>query len=551
MEGLKPFRDAVLACADRSGVAILFEDSAVSYPEYWQACRERAAFLLANRRAGPLHVGVLLDNIPEFPMWLGATALAGGVLVGINPTRRGAELARDVRHTDCQLIVTEGRHLPLLDGIDTGVDPSRILDVETDAYRRAVAAHSGASIPDVEVRGEDTLLLLFTSGTSGAPKAVICSQGKLNLIGQSLIGIAGLDSETVSYQAMPMFHSNGLFTGFAPTLIAGGTMALRRKFSASGFVRDVRKFKATYFNYVGKPLTYILATPPRADDADNSLKFVFGNEAADLDISRFAKRFGVEVQDGYGSTETGASISRTEGMPAGALGMAAEGTVVLDSETGIECPRAEFDAEGRLLNAEHAIGEIVNAAGRALFEGYYRNDEADAARMKDGMFWTGDLAYRDKGGYFYFAGRDFEWLRVDGENFAAAPLERILARFGGVELAAVYAVPDAEVGDQVMAALQMSDPDSFDPAEFARFLGSQSDLGTKWTPRYVRLTKALPITQTSKVVKRALRSERWECDEPVYYRSTAEPDSLRPMSSDDIAAIQSQFEQRGRAVLLD
>ncbi len=126
MAGLKPFRDAVIECANHSGAAILFEDSVVSYPDYLQACADRAAFLLANRNDGPLHVGVLLDNIPEFPMWLGATALAGGVVVGINPTWRGAELARDIRHTDCQLIVSESRHLPLLGGLDTGVEGSRI-----------------------------------------------------------------------------------------------------------------------------------------------------------------------------------------------------------------------------------------------------------------------------------------------------------------------------------------------------------------------------------------------------------------------------------------
>ena len=551
MEGLTPFREAILACANRSGTAILFEDNEITYPAYWQACADRAALLLARRRDGPLHVGVLLDNMPEFPMWLGAAALAGGVVVGINPTRRGAELARDIEHTDCQLVVTEGRYLPLLQGLDIGVDGSRIFDVETAVYAAALAEHAGSPIPDLEVRGEDTLLLLFTSGTSGAPKAVICSQGKLQLIGQSLIGIAGLDATTVSYQAMPMFHSNGLFTGFAPTVIAGGTIALRRKFSASGFIEDVRKFKATYFNYVGKPLTYILATQARPDDADNTLKFVFGNEAADLDIARFAERFDVEVKDGYGSTETGASITRTDDMPAGALGVAAEGTVVLDAETGSECPRAEFDGDGRLLNAEQAIGEIVNTAGRALFEGYYRNEEADAARMKGGMFWTGDLAYRDKEGYFYFAGRDFEWLRVDGENFAAAPVERILSRFDGVELATVYAVPDWEVGDQVMAALQLSDTAEFDAAAFSRFLGEQSDLGTKWRPRYLRLSEALPITQTSKVMKRALRAQRWECDETVYYRPPSEPDSYRLITADDIDSIRRSFEQRRRAALLD
>jgi fatty-acyl-CoA synthase len=375
---------------------------------------------------------------------------------------------------------------------------------------------------------------------------VICTHRKLGLVSQTIAGTAGLVADTVSYQVMPLFHSNGLFTGFGPTLLVGGAAALRRRFSASGFIEDVRRFEATYFNYVGKPLSYILTTPERDDDADNSLQFVFGNEAADLDIERFSKRFGVPVVDGYGSTETGASIGRTDDMPAGALGRGGEGIAVLDPETGAECPVAQFDDDGRLTNAEDAIGEIVNTAGAAMFEGYYNNAEANAARMRGGMYWTGDLAYRDKEGFFYFAGRDFEWLRVDGENFAAAPVERILARYPGVVLTAVYAVPDPVVGDQVMAALEVGDPDAFDPTAFAGFLEVQADLGTKWAPRFVRLSKALPVTQTSKVQKRQLRAERWECDEPVWW-TPGKGEPYRRLTPDEVAEIRAQFEARNRA----
>ena len=236
-------------------------------------------------------------------------------------------------------------------------------------------------------------------------------------------------------------------------------------------------------------------------------------------------------------------------MPPGALGRAAEGTLILDAETGEECPRAEFDADRRLLNAEEATGEIVNTTGPALFEGYYNNDEANAARMKGGMYWTGDLGYRDQEGFFYFAGRDFEWLRVDGENFSAAPVERILSRFPGVILAAVYAVPDVEVGDQVMAALEVAEPDRFDAEAFAAFLELQRDLGTKWAPRYVRLSKALPVTQTSKVQKRLLRPERWECAEPVFW-IPKRGEAYRILTQDDVAAIQQAFEARGRSSAL-
>ena len=142
---------------------------------------------------------------------------------------------------------------------------------------------------------------------------------------------------------MPLFHSNALMAGWAPALAAGATVALRERFSASQFLPDVRRYGVTYFNYVGKPLSYILATPELPDDADNPLRRVFGNEAAEADVARFAERFGCTVQDAYGSTEGGASVQRTPDTPRGALGRALPGTLIINPETGEECPRAVFD----------------------------------------------------------------------------------------------------------------------------------------------------------------------------------------------------------------
>jgi fatty-acyl-CoA synthase len=530
--------------------AILFEDESWSYAEYVTACAERAALLDELRRPGPLHVGVLLDNVPEFAIWLGAAAVAGAVVVGINPTRRGEELARDITHTECQLLVTEQRHAPLLDGIDTGVGADRTLDVESASYVEALARHRGAALPHVDVSGSDLYLLLFTSGTSGAPKACLCSQGRLGRIGRTLADMVKLGPDDVCYLAMPMFHSNALMAGWAPALAGGATGALRRKFSASGFLPDVRRFGVTYFNYVGKPLSYILATPEEPDDADNPLRLVFGNEGADLDIDRFSRRFGVPVIDSYGSTEGGAVVQRTPDMPPGALGRGGDGVAVLDPETGEERPPARFDSDGRLLNPDEAIGELVNRLGAAGFEGYWNNDEANTARVHDGIYWTGDLAYRDEQGYFYFAGRDYDWLRVDGENFAAAPVERILARHPDVVLAAVYAVPDPDVGDRVMAALQLRPGTAFDPEGFAAFLASQSDLGTKWTPRFVRVADTLPVTETSKVLKRVLRRERWECADPVWWQPER-GGAYRRLTPADGEALRAEFAARGHERVLE
>ena len=540
-------RDLLLARAEDDAPALLFEDQRHSWRAYYEACCERAEALLAWRRPGPFHVGVLLENVPEYLLMTGAASLAGATVVGINPTRRGAGLERDIRHTDCQILVSEDRHADILEGLDLGIPENRRFDVASPAWREALAPFRGAPLPKVEPDPRAIYMLIFTSGTTGEPKAAICSSARTAMAGRALAQMRGLTPKDVGYLAMPLFHSNAHMAGVAPILAVGGTWSMRRKFSASAFLPDVRRYGVTYFNYVGKPLTYILATPERPDDAENTLRVAFGNEGADHDLGRFARRFGCEVIDSYGSTEGGIAISRTSDMPAGSLGIAAPGTVILDPETKRECPRATFGADGRLANASEAIGEIASTETARNFEGYWRNEEANKERTREGIYWSGDLGYRDAAGFFYFAGRNMDWLRVDGENIAAGPIERILVRHPDVALAAVYAVPNSDVGDDCMAALILRPGACFEPAAFAAFLAEQRDLGTKMLPRYVRVAETLPSTETNKILKRVLRDERWECGDPVWLRDGT---GYRPLGDADRKAILVAFESRGRSNLL-
>ena len=531
-DGTPSVADLLVARADDDHPAIVSDDRSWTWSESVAASAARAGLLGSMGEMEPPHIGVLLGNVPEYLFWLGAAALAGAVVVGINPTRRGDTLAEDIRRTRCRVLVTDAEGAALLDGLDTGVSRERVLQVDTDAYRDRLAVHDFTRAVDVVAERRpvpaDLFLLLFTSGTTGVPKAVRCTQGRLASIAIRSAESFGYDRDDVAYCAMPLFHGNALMVLWGPTLAVGATVALARRFSASRFLPDVRRHRATTFTYVGKALAYVLATEPAADDADCSLRRGFGTEASVADSAAFQERFGCVLTEGYGSSEGGVAINRVPGTPAGALGRPAEDVVVVDPVTGLECPPAEFDPSGALVNAGAAVGEIVNRSGTGRFEGYYDDPEATAQRLRNGWYWTGDLAYRDADGWFWFAGRGGDWLRVDSENMTAGPIERVLVRFDDAAAVAVYPVPDPRTGDQVMAALELLPGRSFDPDAFAAFLAAQDDLGTKWAPSFVRVTRALPQTASGKVTKVGLKADGWwGTDEPVFRNDGPRPSFTR------------------------
>ena len=561
-------RDALEARADDDSPALLTRERSWTWREFVAASAARAAAVAdLLDPARPPHVGLMMDNTAEMLLGLAAAGWGRHVAVGVNTTRRGEALVADLRRADVQVLLTDATQRHLLDGVElpditvidtttggwipgSGLERARQL---TDAYpppragaRRlatevktdppiasAEASHPDAPPPvasdeaghgrgagrrtepsnsldhlpppDASPTDDSLFMLIFTSGTSGTPKAVRITHSKVTYPGHYLSQRLGLTRADVHYIAMPLFHSNAVMAGWAPALVNGATVALREKFSASHFIDDIRHFGATYTSYVGKPLAYVLSTPERSDDADNPLRLAFGNEAGERDQETFGRRFGCRVVDGFGSTENAVVVSRIEGTPPGALGWPADGVAVHDPETGAECPRAAFDADGHVTNLDACTGELVNTTGRGQFAGYYNDESATTERMRNGMYWSGDLAYRDADGWIYFAGRTAEWLRVDGENLACAPIERVLLRHPAIAQAAVYAVPDDRAGDQVAAALILSVP--LGPTEFEEFLDAQLDLSPKERPRYVRLVDDLPKTATHKVLKRELTAQ--------------------------------------------
>ena len=516
------------ARADDDNVGLLFAERSWTWREVVAESATRAAWMqkvLDPQR--PPHVGVLLPTVPEYVFQIFGAALAGACIVGVNSTRRGAELARDIEHTACQFVVSDSTYAELVDNC---------VRVEDAPWSEFV----DAPMPDTDPPPSTLLFLLLTSGSTAAPKAAKCSQARLASVTAEL----GFGPKAVLYCPLTLAHGNALNSTLFPALANGCRLVLRDRFSATSWLDDIRTHGVSFTTTVGRALGYILATPPTPHDRDHRLRAVLAPEASSRDTAEFRERFGVAVLSGYGSSEGG--IALTPAVKPGSLGNAPAGAdIAVVNEFGVECAAVQFDSDGKLTNAAAAIGELVRRDTGGGFEGYWNNPEAESDRLRGGWFWSGDLAYRDADGVFWFAGRAGDWLRVDSENFAVSPVERILGRFPDAAAVAVVGVPDPLAGDQVLVVIELLPGRSFDPGAFASFLVAQPDLGTKWAPRFVRVTSEIPVISQGKIDKKPLRRDAWLCEDPVWWRRARTADYVL-MTSADREALHREFVDHGR-----
>ncbi|WP_139331287.1 AMP-binding protein, partial [Mycobacterium sp. IS-1264] len=205
-----------------SAIAVKHGDLQWSWSEYLGKSAARAGALLgAADPQRPMHIGALLGNTPEMLAQMAAAGLGGYVLCGLNTTRRGAALAADIRRADCQFVVTDAEHRPLLDGLD--LEGTRIFDTSTPQWQQFVSG-AGELVPHRNVTAMDAFMMIFTSGTSGNPKAVPVSHLMAAIAGLSLTDRFGLTEQDTCYVSMPLFHSNAVVAGWAPAVVSGAAI---------------------------------------------------------------------------------------------------------------------------------------------------------------------------------------------------------------------------------------------------------------------------------------------------------------------------------------
>jgi fatty-acyl-CoA synthase len=579
--------------ADR--VAVRHGDRCWSYLRFRDEGVRYAHFLL--RRLGriddarPGHVAVLLENHPELLALYAGCAYAGLTLFGVNTGLRGDTLAAVINQSRARLLVVDERFLPEVERVrhrfehvpsenvltlrtvgEASLDDS---DLEECLAREVAEAGKSLDTPAVDVKPDSNLMVIYTSGTTGLPKGINNNHLKLNVIGERVSQRMELRRDDVGYACMPLFHSNSMFLGFQPAFWAGGSLAMRERFSASRFVPDVLDYGVTFWNYVGEPVHYILEAIRKqyGDDEErifqevachsrNRLRYALGNGAAPPDIDRFMRWLGLEdMFELYGSTEAAISTFRTKGDPRGSVGVIEDPQVKILNERGEECPPARLDPDGKIANYEEAVGEISRvSADTALFHGYFANPDANASKYRNGVYHSGDLGHvleQDGKRYLFFDGRTDDWIRKDGENFSAAQVARLLQEHGDVVLAAAYGVPCAVSDELVMVALKLRPEARFDPQEFFDFCErqvTQGGMDRKWFPDFVRVVDEFEYTETQKVLVRNLKQVHFDRrrlpSSELYWRRRGST-SFEPFGAEGFEALRREFEAAERTDLLD
>ena len=347
-------------------------------------------------------------------------------------------------------------------------------------------------------------MLIYTSGTSGDPKAVKCSQGKVAIAGVTMTQRFGLGPERRLLRVdavVPFERGAGGLGGGARVrgvrLRCGASSLRRSSFPTSA--ATARRMRTMWASRCRMCLPHPSARRCRQPAAGGVRKRGRpGRRRAVRPPVRHRGHGRIRFDRGRGERSAARRTPRRVRWARCPRGL--RSSIV---ETGEPCPPG-------------VTGELVNTSDAGRFEGYYNDPEADAERMRGGVYHSGDLAYRDENGYAYFAGRLGDWMRVDGENLGTAPIERVLLRHPDVDRGRGVRDTGARrrrSGDG-RAACWPRAPD-FDVEEFLAFLAEQPDLGPKQWPSFVRISAELPRTETFKVIKRQLSAEGDDCGDPV------------------------------------
>ena len=527
--------------AERFGEApaLVSSVASLSYRQLAAACNRYARWGLAHGLSSGDTVCLVMANCPEYlAIWLGLSGI-GATVALINTNLRGELLAHSLNLVAPRYIIAGGSHSDAV----RAIRPLLTAAAECWAYGatggdlprldESIAALAGEPLAADEIPAaavlEDRALCIYTSGTTGLPKAANISHYRLMQWSHWFTGLMDVQPGDRMYDCLPMYHSVGGVVATGATLVGGGAVVLRERFSASGFWNDVATERCTLFQYIGELCRYLLASPPQEAESRHALRLACGNGLRGEVWGQFQQRFRIpQILEYYAATEGNFSLYNCEARP-GAIGRIPPflahrlpvALVRVDVDTGAPAR----DAAGRCIRCApqepgEALGQILAEQGASRFEGY--TDPAasaqkilrDAFAPGDAWYRTGDLMRQDQQGFFYFVDRLGDTFRWKGENVSTTEVAGVIAACRGVVDAAVYGVslPGTE-GRAGMAALVVAE--DFDLAELRRALLER--LPDYARPLIIRIVSAIELTATFKLRKQELALEGYD---PARVRDT-------------------------------
>jgi len=486
------------------GILAVFEDSAIwTNVEAWQITRRTAAGLQSLGVRKGDRVLLWLPNGSSLLQTWWAANLLGAIVVPMNVSLRGSTLEHVIRTTGAEVIVAHADLLPRLEQIDT-CDLKQLVIAGSGRSPdiRGIAMHAADRLEQDSqslcelppIHPWDVASLIFTSGTTGLSKGVVNPYAQLATLGRAMYGY--LEPQDRVMTVYPLFHIASIGAVYG-AMIRGGSLGVVERFQTERFWDQIRQTGSTALPGINPAMIeFLLKQPERPDDHGSPLRFVNATKVTDR-VRLFSARFGCRYIVSYSMTETSCIL-------ASELDPVVEGT----------CGRRRSGLEVRLVD-EHDIEVPVGAVGELIVRsespwelnlGYFGNSDASQRAWRNGWFHTGDLLRRDANGDFFYVDRLKDSIRRRGENVSSVELEQQALVHPDVDAAAAYGVPADEGDEEIVLAVVPRTGCTIDPEAFTRFLIEH--LPYFMVPRFVRMLKSLPKTESGKVQKTELRKER-------------------------------------------